>query len=147
MLIGVRSALLCQNWGPLPGLRPKIWDNQTHADPAYYGGQYDVENTPGTTHISVVGKDNDAVAITSTINTHFGAKLMTKHGIILNNQMDDFSSPGGCFWLGLDFLTGFSGGASGACSNATDHVARRALSRYCHAAAESCSFFFSRRQA
>ena len=84
-------------------LRPKIWDNQTHADPGYYGGEYDVENTPGTTHISVVGKDNDAVAITSTINTHFGAKLMTKHGIILNNQMDDFSSPG-AVWLGLGLL-------------------------------------------
>lgn len=74
-------------------LRSKIWDNQTHTDPSWYGGQFDVEPTPGTTHLTVVGPNRDAVAITSTINTHFGAKLMTRHGIILNNQMDDFSSP------------------------------------------------------
>eukprot|EP00040_Diaphanoeca_grandis_P044861 m.13890 g.13890 ORF g.13890 m.13890 type:complete len:650 (-) comp9901_c0_seq1:141-2090(-) len=75
-------------------LRSKMWDNMTHADASWYGGDYDVQDTPGTTHLSVVGPNDDAVAVTSTINTHFGSKLMTKHGIILNNEMDDFSSPG-----------------------------------------------------
>lgn len=53
----------------------------------YYGGEYDVQDTPGTTHISVVGPDGDAVSVTSTINLNFGAKLMTEDGIILNNQV------------------------------------------------------------
>lgn len=42
----------------------------------------------------MIGPDRQAVAITSTINLHFGSKLMTPNGIVLNNEMDDFSSPG-----------------------------------------------------
>jgi gamma-glutamyltranspeptidase/glutathione hydrolase/leukotriene-C4 hydrolase len=44
--------------------------------------------------VSVVDKNNQAVAVTSTVNLVFGAKIMTPQGIILNNEMDDFSSPG-----------------------------------------------------
>lgn len=47
----------------------------------------------GTAHISLV-VDGDAVAITSTINTYFGAKYAGRFtGIIYNNEMDDFSTP------------------------------------------------------
>ena len=39
--------------------------------------------------------NGDAVAFTSTINTYFGAKYGGRYtGIIYNNQMDDFSTPG-----------------------------------------------------
>eukprot|EP00118_Oscarella_pearsei_P009100 m.50382 g.50382 ORF g.50382 m.50382 type:complete len:625 (+) comp34067_c0_seq13:34-1908(+) len=70
----------------------KISDNATH-DVSYYGHGYDQEPTPGTTHLSVLGPDGDGVAVTSSVNTYFGSKLMTSTGIVLNNDMDDFSSP------------------------------------------------------
>lgn len=55
----------------------------------------------GTAHISVV-VGGDAVALTSTINTYFGAKYLGKNtGIIYNNQMDDFSSPDKSNYFGL----------------------------------------------
>ena len=50
----------------------------------------------GTSNMLVVDKDENVVALTTTINTPFGAKLMVpKLGIILNDEMDDFSvAPG-----------------------------------------------------
>lgn len=74
--------------------RDQVTDNMTHHDPAYYGAHYDVEETPGTTHLSVVGPDGTAVGVTSTVNLHWGSKVMTRHGVLLNNEMDDFASPG-----------------------------------------------------
>jgi gamma-glutamyltranspeptidase/glutathione hydrolase len=46
----------------------------------------------GTTHISVMDRNGNAVAITQTINTIFGSKITVPGtGIVLNNEMDDFS--------------------------------------------------------
>ncbi len=46
----------------------------------------------GTTHISVLDRNGNAVALTQTINTLFGSKITVPGtGIVLNNEMDDFS--------------------------------------------------------
>jgi gamma-glutamyltranspeptidase/glutathione hydrolase len=50
----------------------------------------------GTTNLSVIDADGNAVALTTTVNLGFGAHLVAgKTGILLNDQMDDFSlNPG-----------------------------------------------------
>lgn len=46
-------------------------------------------------HLSVIDKDNNAVSLTSTVNLMFGAKFMDPiSGVILNDELDDFSIPG-----------------------------------------------------
>ncbi|HEY5088970.1 MAG TPA: gamma-glutamyltransferase [Polyangia bacterium] len=46
----------------------------------------------GTTHLSIIDVDGNAVALTTTVNLGFGAHLVAgKTGILLNDQMDDFS--------------------------------------------------------
>ncbi|MGE4062365.1 MAG: gamma-glutamyltransferase [Rhodospirillaceae bacterium] len=44
-----------------------------------------------TTHFSLIDKEGNAVAMTSTIESGFGSRLMTRGGFMLNNQLTDFS--------------------------------------------------------
>lgn len=56
----------------------------------------------GTSHISVMDAKGNAVAITTTVNTYFGSGVLSEStGILLNNQMDDFSTPGRMNFFGL----------------------------------------------
>ncbi|KAL1467059.1 hypothetical protein MTO96_005921 [Rhipicephalus appendiculatus] len=67
----------------------------TFDDPAYYG--FLNNSSPedgGTAHATFWGDNGDVIVITSTINNYFGSKLRTSSGVILNNQMDDFATPG-----------------------------------------------------
>lgn len=49
-----------------------------------------------TTHIATADKDGNWVAITTTVNTDFGSKVIVPGtGVVLNNQMDDFSAQPG----------------------------------------------------
>ncbi len=51
------------------------------------------EESPQTTHFSVMDKDGNAVAITTTLNSSYGSKIVVPGtGILLNNEMDDFSA-------------------------------------------------------
>ncbi|MBE9047572.1 gamma-glutamyltransferase [Pleurocapsales cyanobacterium LEGE 10410] len=46
-----------------------------------------------TTHYSVVDKEGNAVAVTYTINSYFGAGVIARStGFLLNNEMDDFTT-------------------------------------------------------
>jgi gamma-glutamyltranspeptidase/glutathione hydrolase len=45
----------------------------------------------GTSHVSVVDRDGHAVSMTTTIEDDFGARIMTRSGFLLNNELTDFS--------------------------------------------------------
>ncbi|MBU2886824.1 gamma-glutamyltransferase [Gilvimarinus agarilyticus] len=49
-----------------------------------------------TTHIATADKQGNWVAITTTVNTDFGSKVIIPGtGVVMNNQMDDFSAQPG----------------------------------------------------
>ncbi|KAI3844349.1 hypothetical protein MKW92_026368 [Papaver armeniacum] len=74
-------------------LRQKILDNTTFSS-GYYLPKWSQLDDHGTTHFCIVDADRNAVSMTSTINSYFGAGLLSPStGIVLNNEMDDFSAP------------------------------------------------------
>ncbi|EMD37801.1 hypothetical protein CERSUDRAFT_50406 [Gelatoporia subvermispora B] len=78
-----------------------ITDDMTHT-PEYYKPIFDVPIDHGTSHSSAVDKNGMAVALTSTVNLIFGSQVLDPvTGIILNDQMDDFSTPGTANAFGL----------------------------------------------
>ena len=56
-----------------------------------------------TTHFSTADSEGNWVACTATVNTSFGCKVVVPGtGVVLNNQMDDFSAqPGATNYFGL----------------------------------------------
>lgn len=71
-----------------------ITDYQTHT-PEYYQPEFDIFSDHGTSHKSIVDEDGMAVSLTSTVNSPYGALVMDPvTGVMLNNNMDDFSIPG-----------------------------------------------------
>jgi gamma-glutamyltranspeptidase/glutathione hydrolase len=54
------------------------------------------EESPQTTHFSVIDEDGSIVSNTYTLNLSYGnAHVITGTGILMNNEMDDFSSRAG----------------------------------------------------
>jgi len=75
-------------------VRLKISDDHTH-NTSYYGAETSPPVEEGTTHLSIYAPNGDAVSMTSTINTWYGSAFRsTNTGILYNNEMDDFSTPG-----------------------------------------------------
>ncbi|CAG8682045.1 5146_t:CDS:10, partial [Acaulospora colombiana] len=74
-------------------IRANISDHETF-EASYYEPLYAPKEDHGTTHISVVDVDEMAASMTATINHFWGSQIMDPvTGIILNDQMDDFSIP------------------------------------------------------
>jgi len=56
-------------------------------------GRFVTADDGGTSHFSILDARGNAVACTETINTHFGSYVVEpKFGIVLNNEVDDFTS-------------------------------------------------------
>ena len=86
---------------PMERLLDKGYAEKVRAaiDPAKAGVSKDIK--PGvaphegsnTTHYSITDKFGNAVSVTYTLNDWFGAKVMASGtGVLLNNEMDDFTS-------------------------------------------------------
>ncbi|KAL0308545.1 UNVERIFIED_CONTAM: Glutathione hydrolase 3 [Sesamum radiatum] len=74
-------------------IREKIFDNTTFP-PEYYMHRWSQLRDHGTSHFCVVDSDRNAVSMTTTVNYAFGGGVLSPStGIILNNEMGDFSIP------------------------------------------------------
>lgn len=49
-------------------LRQKIDDKKTYADPLHYGAEYETSADRGTSHVSIIAPNGDAIAVTSSVN-------------------------------------------------------------------------------
>lgn len=74
--------------------RAKATEVPSHGEPP--AAAEDVFGKKHTTHITAADSDGNWVAITATVNTTFGSKVIVPGtGIVLNNEMDDFSAQPG----------------------------------------------------
>lgn len=77
-------------------LREQLISSNTTYPPVHYtkDSPFRIPVTTGTSHLSVLAENGDAVAVTTTINSYFGSKIRSsKFGLIFNNEMADFSIP------------------------------------------------------
>jgi len=59
-------------------------------------GQLPRKESEETTHLSVIDKEGNAVAVTTTLNNSYGSKtVVAGAGFLLNDEMDDFSAKPG----------------------------------------------------
>ncbi len=71
-------------------------DTITHSSSLSHGEFSNNYESDETTHFSIVDKDGNAVAVTTTLNGSFGSKVAVDGaGFLLNNEMDDFSAQPG----------------------------------------------------
>jgi gamma-glutamyltranspeptidase / glutathione hydrolase len=74
--------------GQIAARRARIEPNRTHPAPEFRTREQ------GTTHIIVADAYGNVVSLTTTINAPFGAQIVAGDtGVILNDELDDFSSP------------------------------------------------------
>eukprot|EP01114_Cavostelium_apophysatum_P013303 TRINITY_DN3191_c0_g1_i1.p1 TRINITY_DN3191_c0_g1~~TRINITY_DN3191_c0_g1_i1.p1 ORF type:complete len:601 (-),score=127.48 TRINITY_DN3191_c0_g1_i1:55-1857(-) len=77
-------------------LRRDLSANQTFPPIHYQDLTEEISNLEnhGTSHFSIVDEERNAVAMTTTVNLPFGAAFVSEStGILLNDEMDDFSTP------------------------------------------------------
>jgi gamma-glutamyltranspeptidase/glutathione hydrolase len=84
----------------LAKIAARINDKRVQAHKSYgspdLGKASVLPNDRGTSHLCVVDAPGNAVALTTTVNGYFGSSLVgKKSGVVLNNEMDDFSLAAG----------------------------------------------------
>lgn len=66
--------------------KKKIALDRTHAIPRFGLEEH------GTHHLVTADADGNVVSLTTTVNRLFGAKLVTEGGVVLNDELNDFTS-------------------------------------------------------
>lgn len=74
--------------------RKLISDNSTHTTSYYDPGNRFVLTDHGTSELSAMDDYGLAITLTTTVNLLWGSQIMTPDGFVLNDELDDFSSPG-----------------------------------------------------
>ncbi|KAF2133940.1 gamma-glutamyltranspeptidase [Dothidotthia symphoricarpi CBS 119687] len=75
-------------------VRAKISDTRTFNTSYYDPKGLESLETPGTSHVVTADHTGLAVTLTTTVNLLFGSKLVVPEtGVIMNNEMNDFSIP------------------------------------------------------
>lgn len=83
-------------------IHSQITDDRTFQDPEHYGAVTADPDDHGTAHFSLLAPNGDAVSVTSTVNLYFGAGIRSvQTGIVLNDEMDDFSAPNITNYFGI----------------------------------------------
>ncbi|KAK1437577.1 hypothetical protein QVD17_03371 [Tagetes erecta] len=74
-------------------IQSRIFDNTTFPSEYYMPGWSQVQDH-GTCHFCIVDADRNAISMTTTVNYPFGGGMQSPStGILLNNEMADFSVP------------------------------------------------------
>jgi gamma-glutamyltranspeptidase/glutathione hydrolase len=75
-------------------VRHRISDLHTFNISYYDPSGIEILDTPGTSHVVASDASGLAISLTTTLNLMFGSQLMVPEtGVIMNNQMNDFSIP------------------------------------------------------
>lgn len=75
-------------------IRAKISDFKAQNVSYYDPSGIESLETPGTSHVVAADADGMAISVTSTVNLLFGSHLLVPEtGVIMNNEMNDFSIP------------------------------------------------------
>ncbi|XP_047488564.1 scoloptoxin SSD14-like isoform X2 [Penaeus chinensis] len=83
-------------------IHSQITDDRTFQDPEHYGAFTADPDDHGTAHFSLLAPNGDAISVTSTVNLYFGAGIRSvQTGIVLNDEMDDFSAPNITNYFGI----------------------------------------------
>jgi gamma-glutamyltranspeptidase/glutathione hydrolase len=76
-------------------VRANISDTKAHGSRHYNPREFAALDDHGTSQISVADASGLAISLTTTINLFFGSQVMVPEtGVIMNDQMNDFSIPG-----------------------------------------------------
>lgn len=76
-------------------IRSRLSDEHTQKPSAYDPKEYMIPESHGTSHIVTADASGMTITLTSTVNLLFGSQLVVPEtGVIMNNEMNDFSIPG-----------------------------------------------------